>query len=57
MICLAPSRKGDDFSVFLLPKIIAMNVINDQTLWLSYPLLTDDDNDNDDDDDDDDFMM
>ena len=34
-----------------------MNVINDQTLWLSYPLLTDDDNDNDDDDDDDDFMM
>ena len=39
-----------------------MNVMNYQTLWLSYPLLTDNDFDNDDDDDaiaydDDDFMI
>lgn len=38
-----------------------MNVMNYQTLWLSYPLLTDNDYDNDDDDaiayDDDDFMI
>ena len=32
-----------------------MNVMNYQTLWLSYPLLTDDDYD--DNDDDDDFMI
>ena len=39
-----------------------MNVMNYQTLWLSYLLLTDSDYDNDDDDDaiaydDDDFMI
>lgn len=39
-----------------------MNVMNYQTLWLSYLLLTDNDYDNDDDDDaivydDDDFMI
>ena len=38
-----------------LPKTMAMNVMNYQTLWLSYPLLTDDDYD--DNDDDDDFMI
>ena len=45
MSCLAPSR------------LISVDVMNEQTLWSSYPLLTDDGNDENDDDDDDDFKM